>query len=89
MPKLRIFVMVNPEYGTENYVVYNLSKRQISLCAQVRSGVLTLTVETGRYVNLQEEKRIGPMCFLNDIENELHFVFYCPFYCEQRDFFVL
>ena len=26
------------------------------------------------------------MCCLNEIENEFHFVFRCPFYCEQRDF---
>ena len=56
--------------GTEYYVVYNLSKRQRSLCAQVRSGLLPLTVETGRYVNVEEEKWICPMCCLNDIENE-------------------
>ena len=41
-PKLRIFVMIKLECGTENDVVYNLSKRQRSLCAQVRSGVLLL-----------------------------------------------
>ena len=80
--------MIKPEYGTENYVVCNLSTRQRSSCAQVRSGVLPLTIETGRYVNVEEEKRICPMCCLNDIENEFHFVFYSPFYCEQRDFFV-
>lgn len=25
------------------------------------------------------------MCCLNYTENELHFVFFCPFYCEQRN----
>ncbi len=47
-PKLRTFRMIKYECDTENYVVYNLSKKQRSLCAQLRSGILLLTVETGR-----------------------------------------
>lgn len=51
------------EYGTENQVVYNQSKKQISVCAQLRSNILQLTAET---VNLlAEEKWICPMSCLN------------------------
>lgn len=41
-PKQHIFTMMNwiTEYGTENYVVYSLSKKQRSLWSQLRSGIL-------------------------------------------------
>ena len=46
-----------------------MSKNHRSVCAQLRS----LTVEIGRYVNLEEEKQI---CYLNYIENVFHFVLF-------------
>ena len=47
-PKLRTFVMIKSHYACEKYVCAPLSKRQRSLCAQLRSGILPLHLETGR-----------------------------------------
>lgn len=44
----------------------------------MRSAILPLDVETGRHLSLEEEKQICSL-FLNEIEDELHFVFYCTF----------
>ena len=83
-PKLRTFVTIKSCYGSEKYVCAPLSKRQRSLCAQLRSGILPLHLETGRYRGVIEEERICTYCDLNDIENEFHFMFYCPLYHELR-----
>ena len=65
------------------YTTAPLTKRQRSLCAQLRSGILPLHLETGRYRGTKEEDR---KCFncLTEIENEFHFLFYCPLYQELR-----
>lgn len=79
-PKLCTYCEIKHVYGPENYVLYNLSRKKRSLCAQIRAGILGLHIETGRYVGTDEEDRICSLCDLNEIENEMHFVFYCPFY---------
>ena len=83
-PKLRTYREIKYDYYTENYVLFNLPKKRRSLCAQIRGGILPLYIETGRYVGLDEE-RICQMCDLNEIENEYHFVLYCPCYCRVRE----
>lgn len=52
----------------------------------LRSAILPLDVETGRYLSLEEGKRTCSL-FLNEIENEFRFVFYCTFYRELHDTF--
>jgi hypothetical protein len=82
-PKLRTYRIIKSCFGNEKYVCAPLSKKQRSLCAQLRSGVLPLHLETGRYRGVPEEERICDYCNI-DIENEFHFVFYCPLYHEMR-----
>lgn len=55
-------------------MLYNSSKRQRSLCAQLRSDILPLNVESGQFVSLEEEKRTCPLV-LCDGGNEFHFQF--------------
>ncbi len=42
--------------------------------------ILGLYNETGRYVGRAEEDRLCSLCDLQEVEYEMHFVFYCPFY---------
>ena len=84
MPKLRTLCQIKHLFGTENYILYNLSKRKRSLCAQIRSGILPLHIESGRWVGTSEENRLCTFCELEEIENEIHFFFYCPFYHDLR-----
>ena len=84
-PKLRSYREFKFDYKTEKYVLFNLSKKQRSLCAQTRGGILPLHLETGRFAGSAEEDRICQMCDLNEIENEYHFVLYCPLYCGARE----
>lgn len=43
------------------------------------SGVLPLVVETGCYLSAPEEDRKYHSCDLDGVENEMHFILYCPF----------
>ena len=56
-----------------------------SLLAQLRSGILPLRLETGRFQNIRDEntghfqklkveERVCTLCNLNCIEDEIHFV---------------
>ncbi len=60
-------------------------KKQRSLCAQLRCGVLPLAVETRQYIGLEEEKLVCSLCCLNEIESEIQLAFYLLFYGELRE----
>ncbi len=51
---------------------------------QFRSGILCLRIEKGRWVAIGEEDRLCYLCDLNEIENEVHFALYCPYYHDLR-----
>ena len=84
VPKLRTYRIFKNEYETEPYVrcIWNRSHR--SLLAQLRSGILPLRVETGRYQNIPPEFRLCLMCNENTCEDETHFMFDCALYDNIR-----
>ena len=51
--------------------------------AQLRSGILPLEIETGRFRNVQVDNRFCFHC-KTIVEDELHFVLSCPLYREAR-----
>ena len=83
-PKLRTYIKFKENYSTEDYVKYNISRRQRSLMAQFRIGILPLHVETGRFRGTPLEQRICFMCNDNEIETEQHFLLECNMYQELR-----
>ena len=54
------------------------------MCAQLRTGILPLAIEVGRFSAVPEENRLCNVCDLNDVENEFHFRFYCSLYDDLR-----
>ena len=63
------------------------------MLAQIRSGILPLRIETGRYQNIKDnttkkmrkmkvEERICLICNSGAVENEIHFIFECEPYIE-------
>ena len=66
----------------------NLSRRQRSLFAQFRSGVLPLRIETGRYRHEHIDRRICELCQSGSVEDEIHFLLYCDFYNDLRDMYI-
>ena len=84
-PKLRTYRIFKTELETELYVKYHLPRRQRSLLAQFRLGILPLRIETGRYDNTPIENRLCTMCDMNVVENEFHFVIECTRYRDYRN----
>lgn len=84
VPKLRTYKTFKNDFGLENYVSFNLSKAERSHMAQLRSGILPLRIETGRYVGEPPNERLCTLCTQQETENELHFVLDCPFYNQYR-----
>ncbi len=57
---------------------------QRSIMAQFRSGILPLSIETGRYTYIPEELRLCIFCHENCVANEEYFLFHCSFYLQMR-----
>ena len=55
LPKLRTYILFKFKYCTENYLKLYLSRSQRSLLAQLRTGILPLRIETGRYQNILDK----------------------------------
>ena len=84
MPKLRTYITFKTNYETENYVKSCLSKQERSFMAQLRCGVLPLTVETGRYSGLRPEQRSCQICDSGEVENECLFILNCDKCTSER-----
>ena len=70
-------------FKSENYVKMTHSKMSRSIFAQLRLGILSLEIETGRFRNIPSESRMCHFC-KNEIEDELNFVCVCPVYSNHR-----
>ncbi len=84
--KLCTYIKFKICYGKDPYVctVYNRGHRAI--LAKFRSGILPLSIETGRFQNIPREFRLCTMCNDNVIEDETHFIFYCNQYNDLQEY---
>ena len=87
-PKLRSYKKFKFAKFTENYVKMNLSSKERSMLSQFRMGILPINIETGRYRNVPLDKRVCYNC-IDTIEDEIHFLLYCPIYTRTIDQFYL
>ena len=86
-PKLRNYVKFKRDINTESYISTFLSRYQRSLLAQLRTGILPLHVETGRYYRTPLEQRVCKICQTDEIEDEYHFICICSIYSTERNLF--
>ena len=82
--KLRTYKLFKRHVETEKYVTANLSKYERSLIAKFRSGTLQLAIKTGRFRNIEINNRLCILCNQNQVENEIHFLCFYPFYHDLR-----
>ena len=82
-PKLRTYCKFKDHFETEAYLTENFNKHFRSILCQLRIGILPLTIETGRFHGVPIENRTCPFC-PDKVEDELHFVCYCPKYSQLR-----
>ena len=83
-PKLRTYALLKIHLKTELYVSLLIPKCKRSNFCQFRSGILPLAIETGRYRNVPADERLCEICNLNLVEDEIHFLCFCPRYQELR-----
>ena len=85
-PKLRFYKQFKHNFGTEHYLLHNsLNIKQRSYLSQLRIGILQINIEIGRYRSIPLEERLCRLCNMNEIEDEIHFLFRCPTYNVQRN----
>jgi hypothetical protein len=82
-PKLRFYRTFKDIFIAEKYVKVCSTKTNRSFISQLRSGVLPLKVEVGRFSQLPLNKRLCDNC-KTVIEDENHFIFTCPLYDNLR-----
>jgi hypothetical protein len=76
------------KFSTEPYVKNILNRGHRSTIAQLRSGILPLQIETGRYQQIPENFRLCMFCNDQVVEDEKHFLFDCTLYNTVRLKFV-
>ena len=80
----RFIRLVKQNFCAENYVELNLKKQIRSVITQLRAGCLPIEIELGRYQTIPRDQRLCKQCTQNHIENELHFIIYCPKFDQIR-----
>jgi hypothetical protein len=84
MPKLRTYKVFKNVYESEPYVISFMNREKRSYLAQLRSGILPLQVEVGRWQGVPVDERKCTVCRLGFVEDECHFLFECNEYHEER-----
>ena len=87
--KLRNYAMFKYSFEPEPYVTKYLSRNKRSLFAQIRTGVLPLRVETGRFKGLPLMERKCEYCLNGSVEDEHHFLLSCNKWNEFREPFLI
>ena len=55
MPKLRTYIKVKDIYEPEIYIIKSMSRRRHSLMSKLRTGILPLEIEVGRYLPIYDK----------------------------------
>ena len=86
--KCDLYSVFKTTFQTEYYLTcLNVRKFRIGL-ARFRCSSHDLNIEKGRYANIDRNCRICPLCNLNAVEDEFHFVMICPFYAALRQKYI-
>ena len=62
------------------YVKWPLQRQQGAVLARLRSGTLRLSIETGRYRNIDAAHRLCKQCDMDTVEPASHCLYSCPTY---------
>ncbi len=81
-PKLGAYNQYKEQRGEEKYALTGMSRRERSLLAQFRFGILPLEIGVGRFRNKPMGERKCPFCA--EVEDEIHFLFNCEMCDELR-----
>ena len=75
--KLIIYNHVKEEFWEEKYIHEVKYYKYRSATTKFRISAHTFPFESGRWDKTPREKRMCPLCFSNDIDDEKHYIFHC------------
>jgi hypothetical protein len=82
-PKSLFYRIVKHNLNLENYLVL-LPKRLSIPITKLRLGNHQLPIEKGRWENRSREERKCTHCYQNELGDEYHYLFICPFFADTR-----
>ena len=74
---LRTYKMLKSELKCEWYLCMDLPRKVINTLVRLRGGLLRIGVNEGRYDQTPLQLRICKLCNSGQIDDEIHFIFYC------------
>ena len=77
MPKLRTYIELYDEHDHRGLVYTHLTRRQRSLVVEFKIGIMSLSIEKGRFTNVPLENRLCHICKDDLLEDEYHIILYC------------
>ena len=77
--KLRTYALIKNEIGFERYLKETKKIDERIALTKFRLSNHSLMIEKGRYIGLKPEERLCSFCH-EYIEDEIHFLVYCPIY---------
>lgn len=87
-PKLRLYCTFKSEFQIEPYLVNIKEFKLRKVLSRFRLSNHELNIEKGRYHKIPKESRYCEVCSKNEfVEDECHFLLYCPSYNDVRQEF--
>ena len=83
-PKLDHYCEVKTELSCAEHLLAILPKKERALISRIRSGTLSLMIESGHYAGIKRHDRLCMMCKC-EVENATHFLFKCDMLASERN----
>lgn len=82
--RLQSYCIFKHDFKLENYLSCVTENKYNIALARFRTSSHNLFIETGRYDNTPRHERLCKSCNMNQIEDEYHFLLFCPNYRALR-----
>lgn len=76
------------DHSFEFYFLLDVPFNIVRSICHFRISNHKLPIETGRWINIPRNQRYCPLCTNNEIGDEIHYLFICPFFQEERKLFI-
>ena len=74
--KGEFYSIFKTEFGMERYLLKLSPVERINIC-RIRTSNLRIPIESGRWFGIPRSDRICPLCSLNHIGDEFHYLYIC------------
>ena len=81
---LKNYTLFKTKHGLEKYLTVVKDPQHRKALSRLRLRSHNLAVEGGRHRNIPREQRTCEFCDANQVEDEIHFLLFCPKYDELR-----